>query len=263
MSEFKLSLPTKKAKPELVDPRVLILFGNYKVGKTTAISKLKNSLVFDLEGGSKYLESMRIDIIEEAKKAKKAPIAILKAYLNQIQEENERLGKYMYKYGVIDTVSALENLVNPLAVRLHKNTPQGKNWIGSDITTLPNGLGWMYVRQALLMVVNDFKETFENVIIVGHVKDKDINLKGEDITERSLSLAGKSPAILCSDADAVGYIYRKDNKTIVNFKPSESLVIDSRAEHLSGKEIVIAENIAKEGEPRNIKTYWERIFINL
>ena len=41
----------------------------------------------------------------------------------------------------IDTVSALEDISLELANKLYKNTPMGRNWIGDDVTKLPNGAG--------------------------------------------------------------------------------------------------------------------------
>jgi len=78
------------------------------------------------------------------------------------------------------------------------------------------------------------------------------------MNERGLDLAGKMPAILCSKVDAIGYLYRDENETIINFKPSEKLLCGSRSEHLKGKKIIVA----KSDENNKISIDWSQIFIN-
>lgn len=138
------------------------------------------------------------------------------------------------------------------------NIMQGRNWVGNDVTTLGNGAGYRFTRLALFELINDLESICDTLIISGHVKDKLIEIRGEEITERGLDLIGKSSSILCSKVDAIGYVYRKDNETIINFKPSESLIVGGRSKHLIGKEIVVAIS----NENNEITTDWSKIFIN-
>ena len=77
------------------------------------------------------------------------------------------------------------------------------------------------------------------------------------MNERGLALTGKMPAIVCSNVDAIGYLYRDENKTVINFAPSESLLCGSRSEHLKNKEIVVAES----DENGKITIDWSKVFI--
>jgi hypothetical protein len=47
-----------------------------------------------------------------------------------------------YKYVTVDTVTALEDMIQPLAVKIYRQTPMGKNYDGDNVTTLPNGAGY-------------------------------------------------------------------------------------------------------------------------
>lgn len=60
-----------------------------------------------------------------------------------------------------------------------------------------------------------FKELTDNLILIGHTKDKMINKNGEDMTEMSLDLVGKLGDIICGEADAVGFMYRKVMKQLL------------------------------------------------
>jgi len=77
------------------------------------------------------------------------------------------------------------------------------------------------------------------------------------MSERGLDLVGKMSAILCAKVDAIGYMYRDEKKTVLNFKSSESLLVGARSEHLKDKRIVVAESNDK-GE---VKVSWSEIFI--
>ena len=76
--------------------------------------------------------------------------------------------------------------------------------------------------------------------------------------ERGLALTGKSSSILCSQVDAVGYLYRDKNKTIINFASSPNLLAGARCEHLKGQEIVIA---TSEKDSPELTVDWTQIFL--
>ena len=116
---------------------------------------------------------------------------------------------------------------------------------------------YQYTRKALWIVLEELEECFETLIILGHLKDKFVEKEGKEMTERGLDLIGKSAAILCSQVDAIGYVYREDNKTIVNFQPSDSLICGSRSEHLKDQKITVIES----DEKGNLTIDWSKIFI--
>ena len=103
-----------------------------------------------------------------------------------------------------------------------------------------------------------FKELTDNLILIGHTKDKYINKNGEDITEMSLDLVGKLGDIICGEADAVGFVYRKGNETIVNFSSGDETTKGARAPHLREQKIVLAES-----DENNVITFhWDKIYLH-
>lgn len=252
-----MELPNKKIISNRVNPKTMVIFSHPKMGKTSVVSELDNCLILDLEGGSSFVDAMKIDVLEEAKKQDLLPIVVLKKLINQISEANSQNGGYVYEKIAIDTVSALEDIVLPLANKMYRDTPMGRNWVGDDVTTLPNGAGYRFTREALSSTINELEGLCDTLIILGHVKDKLVEKDGKEMNERGLDLVGKMPAILCSQVDAIGYLYRDENKTVINFKPSESMLCGSRSEHLKGKEIIVAES----DESGQITVDWSQIFI--
>ena len=253
-----MELPKEKIKSTRVNPKSIIIFGHPKIGKTTAISALDKCLVIDVEGGSDFVDAMKIDVLKEAEKANELPIITLIKLIKQIKKANEENKGFLYKYIALDTVSSLEDIIIPYANKLYKATPVGRNWLGDDVTLLPNGAGWRFHREAMLSIINDLSEICDTLIILGHTKDKDIELNGEAITEKSLDLMGKMSSMLPSKVDAVGYMYREENETIINFVPSQSLVCGGRSEHLKNKKITVITS-DQEG---NLTIDWSKIFIN-
>lgn len=253
-----IELPKTKVKADKVNPKSMVIFSQPKMGKTTIISKLDNCLLIDLEAGSHFVDALKINVIETAKSEKKLPIVVLKHIINSIAAENEKNNGFIYKYIAVDTVTALEDIVLPLANKLYKATNMGRNWVGDDVTTLPNGAGYKYTRDALSTVLNELSEICETLIILGHVKDRLIEVEGKEMPERGLSLTGKSSSILCSQVDAVGYLYRKKNETIINFASSPHLLAGARCEHLKGQEIVVATS----DESGTVSVDWSKIFLN-
>ena len=65
--------------------------------------------------------------------------------------------------------SSLENALN--CCEFSGTHMMGKNYDGDNITSLPNGAGYLYIRQAFFQVL-DFVDTLaEYVILSGHIKD--------------------------------------------------------------------------------------------
>lgn len=243
-----LVLPTEKNKPRVQNPRFLIFFGKPKSGKTTLLSMLDGCLIIDLEGGSEFLEALSIQARN---------INDLAEIANQIRQKISQTGQKPYKYIAIDNATRLEEMCLGYAATLYRQTPMGKIYKGEDIRTLPNGSGYLYLRQAVRKVIDMFKELCDNFILVGHTKDKMINKEGEELTEMALDLVGKLGDIVCGEADAVGYVYRKKNETIVSFEGGDNSIREARAPHIRGKKIVIAES----DENNKITTHWDRIYL--
>lgn len=241
-------LPKEKVKAKVENPRFLIIFGKPKAGKTTLASKLDNNLIIDLEGGSEFLEALAV----QARSVKD-----LGEIANAIREEIKSTGKKPYKYITLDNASRLEEICLSYAATLYRQTPMGKNYQGNDVRTLPNGSGYMYLQQAVRKVIDMFRDLCDNFILIGHLKDKMINKEGEELSEMSLDLVGKLANIICGEADAVGYVYRKKNETYISFEGGDNSIREARAPHLRGKNIVIAES----DENNNIKVYWDKIYL--
>lgn len=137
------------------------------------------------------------------------------------------------------------------------NIMLGRNWVGDDILELAHGAGYYWLRKALLKVIEDFKPLCQTLIMTGHVKDNTITLDGKDVTERDLSLLGKTSAILASHVDAIGYVFREENKTNIRFVADSNITAESRSKHLRGQIITVAES----DENNNVKVNWDKIFI--
>ena len=252
-----IELPTQKTKASRVNPKKIILFSNPKSGKTSAAAALENNLILDLENGSEFLDALKINVLQLARDNDKTPLTVLKEIINTIRKSNEKKGGYTYKFITLDTVSALEDIALELANILYRKTPMGRNWTGDDVTKLPNGAGYQYLREAMDVILNEIEPLCDTLIILGHLKAKFVEKEGKEMESRGLALTGKIASILCSQVDAIGYVYRDDNKTLVNFAPSESLIVGSRPDHLKNQTITLIES-DKDGK---LTIDWSKIFI--
>jgi hypothetical protein len=239
---MSIVLPTSKVKAERVNPKRLIIYSKPKTGKTTAYAGLEDNLIIDLENGSDYVEALKVKVssLQELLDTGKA----IKAAGNP------------YKFVTIDTVTALEDMIMPLAIKLYRATAMGKNFDGDTVVTLPNGAGYLYIRQAFFQVLDFIDTLAPTIILSGHIKDKVVDDKGEMVMSANIDLTGKIKSLICANADAIGYMYRKGNQTILSFKTSEEVTCGARPEHLRNQEIVISEMIDDV-----LSTSWEKVFI--
>lgn len=242
-----ITLPTSKVPAVSINPKFLIVYGRPKSGKTSALAQLENNLIIDLEGGSTFIDAMAIQCRN---------ISDLGDAAQAIRAKNKEVGHNFYNHITIDNATRLEEICLSYAATLYRQSPVGKNWKGDDVRTLPNGSGYFYIRQAVRKVIDMFKELCDEFILVGHVKDVQIDNNGEELSEMALDLVGKLSAIICGEADAVGLVYRKGNETHISFKGGDGSIKEARAPHLRGQDIVIA----KGNDDGSITTYWDKVY---
>jgi len=218
-------LPKKKVKASRKSPKNMIIYGAPKIGKTTVLSHLDDCLIIDLEQGSDMLDALKVQVNS------------LKE-LGEVGKEIYTEGK-PYKYVAIDTISKLEEWCEEEGKQIYLKTPMGKNFEqknpGMSILSLPNGAGYLYLRMAYKKWIDRLNTLADHVILVGHLKDKMLEKKGKEVAVKDLDLTGKIKQITCANADAVGYIYREDDVTMVSFDSLGDVVAGSRCEHLKGR----------------------------
>lgn len=219
-----------------------------KAGKTSAVAQLENNLIVDLEGGSRFIDALAVQA---------RTINDLGEIAQAIRAKNTEVGHNFYKRITIDNATRLEDICMSYACTLYRQTELGKNWKGTDVTTLARGAGYKYLRDAVKKVIDMFRDLCDEFILIGHVKDSITDKDGEEVNAKEIDLVGKLGKIVSGMADAVGYVYRKDNETHISFKSGgDGTVMEARAKHIAGKDIVIATG----NEDGSITTYWDRIY---
>ena len=241
-------LPKEKTEVKICNPKFSVFYGEPKAGKSSLMASLDNNLIIDLENGYQALSAL----VVQARSVKDFGDIVA-----AIREEIKNTGKRPYKYITIDNATRLEEICMGYAIQLYKGTNQGKNYQGTDIRTLPNGSGYMWLRMAVKKVIDLFRDLSDHLILIAHTRDKQINIEGQEMSEMTLDLTGRLGDIICGEADAIGYVYRKKNETIISFEGGSNIVREARAPHLRGKNIVVAES-DEDGE---ITFHMDRIFL--
>lgn len=239
-----IELPKTKIPASTQDPKYLILFGLPKVGKTTILSTLENNLILDMEKGTAFVDALKVEInsLSDLKETVKAIKAAGKPY----------------KYITIDTITAVEEMAKPLAIKLYQDSPMFSQRYAEikDVTQLPNGSGWTFLRQGVEMIIDMIAGVTENIIICGHVKDSALSESGEG-SVKDLDLGGKLKRILSARSDAIGFVHRDENSNLcINFGQNGEVLTGARPKHLANKDIVVAEM----NEDGTFTSHWERIF---
>lgn len=241
-------LPTERSKIASYNPSLIVLYGVPKCGKSTLMAHLDDNLILDFEDGYRALSVMKVQV-----RTAQDLFQVKKLLANKAKEK----GSIPYKYITMDNATRLEEACLSYAAYLYRQTPVGRNWKmieytdpktkqkmekpdpNADVRQLPNGAGWGYIRDAIKEMVNMFRPYCETLILVGHVKDKQIKKEGEEISEMQLDLAGKSSTIICGEADAIGLIYRKGNSTYMSFENSGIATNEARPLHLRGRKFEV------------------------
>ena len=125
-------------------------------------------------------------------------------------------------------------------------------------TGKPGVYEYAYLREAVTKVIEYIKTWSDRTIMVGHVKDIQLEKAGGEFTASDLDLTGKIKRILSSQSDAIGYMYRKNStQNILSFATKETVACGARPQHLRNAEIVISE-MTDEG----LVTHWDKVYID-
>lgn len=262
-----MELPKTKSKVVDYNPSFAIIYGRPKSGKSTLMASLDDNLIIDLEDGYKSLEVLKIQARSYNDLKEIRSLIIKKGIEEGCNRDN---GKKPYKFITIDNASRLEEYCLAEAADLYReHTPLGKNWgkmkdsagntvndPNADVRTLPQGAGYQYLRMAVSSAIKMFKPLCKTLILIAHVKDKLINKDSQEMSEMAVDLAGKLGDILCGEADAIGYVYRKENKTILSFKGGDNIIREARPIHLRNKEFDVIES----DESGNLTVNMKQIF---
>lgn len=265
-----IELPTERSVAESYNPKLLIIGGKPKVGKSSLIAAIDDNLIIDLEDGYRALSVMKVQARTVAK---------LEEIRDAIIAKGKEMKKAPYRFITIDNATRLEEMSIPLAAELYRQTAMGQSWgllkdakgmpikdpktskamidPKADVRLLPNGSGYLYSRKAMRKLIDMFKPLCETLILVTHVKDKTIRKNDEEVSEMSIDLAGKMGDIVCGEADAVGMVYREGNKTYLTFEGGEGTIREARSPHLRGKKFLVAES----NDNNEVKFDVSKIFI--
>lgn len=241
-----IELPKTKKPAEKQDPKNLLIFSKPKQGKSSALAELPGALCIDLEdGGYDYIDAVKI---------KANSVSDIKEICKAIKEAD-----YPYQFIVLDTITALEEMVKPLALKLYTDTVAGSKFTGKNVLDAPMGAGYTKVREAMEMVIDLVSKHAPNIILVCHTKDSAVG--DSDITVKSVDLAGKTGRILSSRSDAIGFLYRdEDSNTILSFNTNDKFVeCGARPAHLRNKDIILG----RMQEDGTIQYDWSVIYPSL
>jgi hypothetical protein len=239
-----ITLPTIPTPPVHVDPKLLLLYGPPKVGKTTILSSLPDCLIVDTEDGSDYASALKIKINSVAELAELSS-TIVKAGCP-------------YKVVAIDTITRVEDWCELHATREYRKSVIGKSFEGKSVLELPQGSGYFWLRKAFDEVLSLVRPMAKHVILVGHLREK--LLGGKDskadtvVSSKDLDLTGKIKQIACSRADGIGYMYRHQTtkQLMINFESSETINCGARCAHLKAKSFDMS-----------VENAWKQIYTQL
>lgn len=190
----------------------------------------------------------------------------LKVKINSLKDLNEvckaiKEANYPYKYITIDTITAVEEMAKPLALNLYQKSPiySDKYADVTDVTNLPSGQGYSWLRTAVEMIIDKIAAYAPNIIICGHVKDAALS-EGATMNVKTLDLTGKISRILSAKSDAIGFVHRDENSNLcIQFGADGEILTGARPRHLANKDVIVAEN---NGDG-TFTPHWERIYPSL
>lgn len=212
-----MQLPTERTPATRKSPRLLTLFGQSKVGKTTTLATLDNCLIIDTEQGTEMVEAMKVSANS---------LQDVMATIKALRESETK-----YDYIAVDT---LDNIVNWMEEFVCQS--EGVKTIGD----LDFGKGYAIVRDNVMKIITQLKPlASKGLILIGHRKKTLIaNETDIKVNTSSLDLSGKLKNFIMADSDAIGYVFRDgEGELKVSFIADDETEAGARCPHLRGQVI--------------------------
>jgi hypothetical protein len=248
-----IQLPIEYIEPSRTEPQIMVIYGEEKTFKTGLMASVPHNLILDTQGGTEFYKRLSVPMknLDDAREI----LQSLAAY----KKEN---GKNLYKYITIDTATDLVDIAKVKALQLYQQTPLAMRKDGTlysgDILDLSRGAGYGFLRRAFVLLYESFLPYCDTLVLICHAKERSkfANDETNDETVLTVDLPGQMARTTLQWADAIGYMYRDENKSIISFRSGGSTAKGSRVDYLREKEIVVAES----DENTNITAYPERLF---
>ena len=240
-------LPEQRIKPTRINPKILVLYGMPKVGKTGVVAQLNDCLILDTEGGAEMYECRRMPVtsidgdIVRNDDGDITSIGFNKVYDAILQDGLDQIAagkkvQFPYKFLVIDTLDKLEDYCEVSATKKYKSSIIGKTFEGGSVLELPQGAGYYHLRNEVLGQIEKMASVCKYLILITHIKEKLLNKGGIDVSSKDISLTGRLGSMVCAKADGIGYLYWDAKKQMmVSFETNESAVMGARFKRLAGK----------------------------
>jgi hypothetical protein len=151
-----MTLPTEKSKKSK-NPfdYTILLYGEPKIGKSEACSRIPEALFIQTEAGLKNLEVYKTPLIETWEE-----------FLKVAGEVAE--GNHNYKTIIIDTVDGMFQLCAKYMCK--KN-----GW--EHVSDLDWGKGYLRVKEELMRVLSKLSALPTGLVLVGHSKEKEVKTR--------------------------------------------------------------------------------------
>ena len=250
-------------EPQDQNPKRTVIIGSPKVGKTSTIGALRSDwtvFTIDLEASVSFYGGAFADVKKIANDQNISKLDAFKYVVKELWKLKKEKGKAPFDFIVLDSLTELEDLAKEYGKELYKATPMGSKWQGTDITSLPNGAGEGWLRQAFEKLYMSLDGLYEKgIIYTAHLKLGSLEISGMEIQTKDIQLRGQLKSLVCRNMDAIGFMRRnkKGDQVILSFKNSASdVVVGTRCPHLRNQEFVLSEM----DEAGVIKTNWKQIY---
>lgn len=264
MSDFlKSVLPTGITPGNHRNPRVMILYGGYKIGKSALaawLSREKQALWLDYEGGSDAQDRVCVDVIKAAEQAGMKKLDFLEKLWLDLSKQSPPA----YHYLIHDKLDNLEDWAERKATAYYKSTVIGRNFTGKTVLELDKGGGYLHLREQFKEIWTAALRAAPVTIFLASLRDRQIEKTDNAVSSNDLDLTGKVRKIAVGFADTVGLIYREvDGSNWVSFVTSEKgTFAGSRIPRLENQRFKLSwmERDALSGE-QVLRVAWDRIFL--
>jgi hypothetical protein len=189
-------MPLVKASDPLPErPVVLFFFGDPGVGKTSLFNTAHKPLLLDFDrGGSRAINRQDMDVVNK--------------WEDLLEDEKNGLFKNYSTIGIDTAKAALDDFLMAYIIqkdyKLAKNKLQAYGALGDEFK----------------IFVSNRRSEEADLVIIAHSKDE----KEGDITKKYPDVTGQSYALLMRIADQVGYVTMRNNKRVIQFEPTDTIV---------------------------------------
>lgn len=262
-----LVIPASIEPASTAEPQTVAFYGDQKIGKSETVAKLgltpAELLHIDTHEGTNFIATRRVRVASLSEWLELCGLPITpNASAPAVSPLLAAWRAHPFRFLAIDVLDDVEAWALETAEANYRRMPVGRNFGGVSILELDMGLGYGYMRDAFLKLIQPvWGGSRWTTIFIIHSRAKFLGatVAPTEAVADQIDLTGKVRKMICNKVDAVGHFTKNANGQLqLSFQTKEKVICGLRARYLHNQMVAFSDPAKPEEWAKVWPTTWNK-----